>query len=109
MKINCQCGERIVDSTDYLPHKAHFVSDQDFFPFMDAIDDEVIDRVATGQLSKDDACMAARNAYLSRTRTMWQCNACGRLYVDDNDRKLHCFVPDSAETDKQILRSNKNA
>ena len=70
----------------------------------DGIDDEVIDPVASRKLSADDAYMVSRRIIASPTRLMWQCFECGRLYIDGLDGELHCFVPESDETDKRILR-----
>jgi hypothetical protein len=36
---------------------------------------------------------------------MWQCRACGRLYIERLDRQLRCFVPDGEPVDREILRS----
>lgn len=105
MKISCHCGATISDSTDYLAHKAHLTPDQDLYGAWDGIDDEVIDRVASGELSVQDAYWKSRRILSSPTRLMWQCIECGRLYIDGIDGKLNCFVPESEETEKRILRS----
>lgn len=82
MKIRCACGELIVDQTDFISYKARFIADQDWD---DAVGDE--DRL------------------WSCSRHMWQCLACGRLYIDDHDGGLQCFVPESAEAPVNLLRS----
>lgn len=41
MKFLCECGHPIYDQTDYLPYKAHVISDQDWFNFLDTIDDAI--------------------------------------------------------------------
>ena len=51
MKIKCQCGAVIVDQTDYLPHKAYIIPDQEWFGILDAID-EAIERDALGRGSQ---------------------------------------------------------
>ncbi|MCA9044801.1 MAG: hypothetical protein KDA69_10805 [Planctomycetaceae bacterium] len=104
MKIGCHCGATISDSTDYLSHKAHLTPDQNLYDVWDGIDDEVIDPVASRKLSADDAYMVSRRIIASPTRLMWQCFECGRLYIDGLDGELHCFVPESDETDQRILR-----
>jgi hypothetical protein len=71
MKIGCQCGETISDTSDYLSHKGHLTPDQSLYDVYDAIDQEVIDRVATADLSIDDAYMKARNLISRPTRLMW--------------------------------------
>lgn len=104
MKIGCHCGEVIRDQTDYLAYKAHLTPDLNWFGVLDGIDEEVIDPVASGQLSVEDAYMMSRRIVASPTRTMWQCNKCGRLYIEGRDSKLHCYRPENSEADKDILR-----
>lgn len=108
VKIGCRCGETISDSTDYISHKAHLTPDQDIYCVWDGIDDEVIDRVASGELPVKDAYMVSRRIMSSPTRTMWQCFVCGRLYIDGPDGEVHCFVPENDETEKRILRAKNS-
>ena len=79
MKIGCECGAVIVDQTDDLPHKAHLIPDQEWFATYDAIDDEVIDPMADGRLSKEAAYHHSRRIISRSARLLWQCRACGRL------------------------------
>lgn len=108
MKIGCHCGATISDSTDYLSHKAHLTPDRDIYGVWDGIDEEVIDRVVSGELPVRDAYMKSRRIISSPTRLMWQCFECGRLYIDGPDGKLYCFVPENEETEKRILRSRNS-
>lgn len=105
MWFECRCGERISDTTDCLRHKGHLTPDQDLYVVWDGMDEQIIDRVASGQLPVKDAYMVSRNIMSSPTRTMYQCFQCGRLYIDGADGNRHCFVPESDRTDKGILRS----
>ncbi|MBV8072530.1 MAG: hypothetical protein JO270_21690, partial [Acidobacteriaceae bacterium] len=59
MKISCHCGATIYDQTDYLPHKAHFVPDQDWFDVLGAIDD-AIEKSGPSAKEKEEACMKVR-------------------------------------------------
>ncbi len=108
MKIGCDCGATISDTTDYLSHKGHLTPDQDLYDVYDGLDVSVIDKVASGELSQGDAYMVARQIMSHSTRIMWQCFECGRLYIDGLDGELHCFVPASGETDHRVLRSKKS-
>src|SRR4051812_11974080 len=101
VKIGCHCGATISDSTDYLSHKAHLLPDQELYEVWDGIDDEVIDRVASGVLTPKDAYMVSRRIMSSPTRSMWQCFECGRLYIDGLEGELHCFMPENENTDKR--------
>lgn len=105
MKIKCHCGASIIDQTDDLPHKGHLIPDQEWFATFDAIDDEVIDPLASGQMDKEAAYERARHILERSTRQMWQCRVCGRLYIDGLDGKLRRFVPEGEPPDLEVLRS----
>lgn len=104
MKIRCHCGASIVDQTDDLPHKGHLIPDQEWFAAYDAIDDEVIDPVAEGRLGKKAAYQMARRIISRSARLMWECRTCGRLFIDDRQGQLRCFVPEGGQADLEILR-----
>ncbi|MFI4847721.1 MAG: hypothetical protein ACIAZJ_01365 [Gimesia chilikensis] len=104
MKISCYCGEMIFDSTDNLPQKGRLIPDQDWLEMFDALEVQVMERLAAGTLSFEAACMKMRELICSPVRGIWQCAACGRLYIDDLDGQLQCFLPEKDETDKRVLR-----
>lgn len=105
MKIGCHCGASIIDQTDELPHKGHLIPDQEWFRTFDDIDDQVIDPLVAGQLGKEPAYHRARQIIRRPARLMWQCPACGRLYIDGVDGRLRCFVPEGEPADREVLRS----
>jgi hypothetical protein len=105
MKIGCSCGASIVDQTDYLPHKGHLIPDQEWFAAFDAIDDNIIDALASGRLAQSDAYRLAREIIRRASRLMYQCRSCGRLFIDDTQRNLQSYVPATQETSHEILRS----
>lgn len=105
MKIGCGCGAVIVDQTDFLPHKASFIPDQDLFGVFDSLDEEIVDRLATGELSKDEAYGKLRTIISKASRLMYQCRECGRLYLDDRSRTLHSYLPADEAAQREILRS----
>ena len=107
MKISCYCGEVIIDQTDDLPQKAHLIPDQEWFATYDAIEDEVIDPLANGELTKEAAYHLARAIISRSARLMWQCRGCGRLYIDDRAGNLRCYLPMDENTSKEILRSRE--
>jgi hypothetical protein len=108
MKIGCQCGSVIIDQTDYLPHKGHLIPDQELFVTYDAIDDEVIDPLAEGRLGREAAYWLARRIIGRSARLMWQCRGCGRLYIDDLQGNLQCYLPERESTAREILRSRES-
>jgi len=105
MWFDCRCGVTIKDNTDSVRHKGHLTPDQDLYAVWDGMDEQIIDRVVSGELPAKDAYVVSRDIMASPTRSMYQCFNCGRLYIDGPDGKRHCFVPESDATDKGILRS----
>jgi hypothetical protein len=105
VKIGCHCGEVIVDQTDDLPFKAHWVPDQEWYVNAEALDVEVIDPVADGRLGKQTAYRQARLVISRSARFMWQCAACGRLYLEGLDEQLRCFVREGDPLDREVFRS----
>jgi hypothetical protein len=71
MKITCKCGHLITDATDRLSHKAHLIADEDKFDFLH--DSSIFSRI---------------------TRRMYQCDACGRLWIYDRRNSLKSFMPE---------------
>jgi hypothetical protein len=109
VKIGCHCGAVIYDQTDDLPHKAHLIPDQEWFVVFDAIDDEVIDPLAEGRLGKEAGYRLARTIIRRSSRLMYQCRECGRLYLDDLQGRLHCYIPTDEEPAREILRGRDRA
>jgi hypothetical protein len=107
MKIGCDCGAVIVDQADDLPHKGHLIPDQEWFATFDAIDDEIIDPLIADRIDKKAAYRLARQIISRSARLMYQCRECGRLYIDDRQGKLQCYVPIDEGTPKEILRSRE--
>ena len=103
MKITCHCGQQIIDQTDCVSFKGHIIPDQDLNPIYDALDSQVIDRLVENLHDQDAAYMEARRIITGATRPVWQCNACGRLYIESRSGRLECYLPATEETEKQIL------
>ena len=71
----------------------------------EAIEDQVLNAIAVGMLAPHDASMKTRTIVRDAgTRLMWQCGACGRLYIDDRHGNLQCFLPATEATNREILR-----
>lgn len=104
MKIYCKCGGRIVDQTDYLPNKGHIISDQDWFDFLDAIDN-AIEKSGSTAKEKERACMHIRNMTTELTKLIYQCNECGNLYIDNNKGELETFIRSEPFEGNGILKS----
>ncbi len=108
MKLHCECGNLITDSTDSLPWKANLLPDQEWFAVLDMMDD-IIEKVASGGMAAEAGMMALRGAHGSATRTAWQCAHCGRLMVEDHDHQIHQYVPATGGDSREVLRSRPGA
>ncbi len=97
----CDCGDgRFITSTDNLPYMAHFVPDQEYGKFSEIVDD-VIEKSGPSAKDKERACMPWREYTMLR---IWQCSACGCVYIESPDGRHHRFVPSSEEVPKQLLK-----
>lgn len=102
MKIQCDCGEIIHDNGDSLPHKAHFIPDEQWHPLFEALDNLIENRCHTSS-QRNAACMQVRTLLSRFARSAWQCRACGRLYIEDTARDLHGYPPATADTSRELL------
>ena len=91
MKIECACGEKIHDTTEYLPNKGYVLGDKDNFKFWDAVD-AAIESPLVGE-SPEATCVRLRRG--NPSRLVWECLNCGRLYLDDVNHRLVEYVPAS--------------
>jgi hypothetical protein len=118
MKIRCFCGNVIRDQTDYIPYKAYFVADQDYFDLIELIEEELAlsfkSLVGTpptaGQAdSLGRLSHVLRDAMSLYKRPMFQCCNCGRLCLEDPDnrRALQWFQPEDKRAWKRVLASVK--
>jgi hypothetical protein len=125
-KLRCKCGYTIVDQTDFLPHKAEVLSDQDSERIWDAAADAVADFISQDEGAArrrwiathlgahepsdvDDAAVVyyiMRRAPLHLARTLYECSACGRLWLQarPGENRWLSYSPDEPGT-PGILRS----
>jgi hypothetical protein len=106
MKFLCECGHTIRDQTDYLPYKALFLRDEDREPFLNAVEAIVRERLAdapdgTAPWKFPLACMRAVVAY---TLHIYECEACGRLWVEQKrgSDQLVEFIPASGRPERVL-------
>jgi hypothetical protein len=92
MKINCACGNVIVDNTDFLKDKGHLISDTQWFDFWESIDDAV-EKSGESAKEKEDAVMHLRQEEPSQL--MWECQQCGKLFFNSKNGDLIIFSPDN--------------
>lgn len=77
MQFACACGNIIRDQTDYQPHKAHLISDQDLFDALEISD--------TG----------SRDWFPSLTHALYECRRCGRIWLEGDGHALIAFIPET--------------
>ena len=102
MNLLCYCDYRMHDSTDNVPFKAYVQADEDLTRFWEAVD-TALEAVARGGDRKSAWHQFAKEMIPMR-RTMYQCPACGRIYLEDGKGDFHCFVPESGDVPKGLLR-----
>jgi hypothetical protein len=124
VKLQCVCGEQIVDQTDALPNKASLIPDQDDERVWAAAWADLGSLVTAARRGRTDDWTlrhlgeAPRSAsdedlvwqYLSRvrvrySRTLFECVSCGRLWVERSPGgEMVAFIPDSGIPER-VLRS----
>lgn len=104
MKIHCHCGEMILDIVDGQSNKAHFIPDQEWEGLWDAID-AAVEKSGPSPKDKERACMELRSLLGQLARLAWQCDDCGRIYLEQQNRQLRQFLPGSEDTPKELFRS----
>ena len=82
MKIRCDCGALLPDSTDRVPYKAYVLPDQDW----------------------EDVTGPGSGA-LRRAAVLYQCGECGRLLFSGTDGRVHHFAPERPDVPRDLLRS----
>jgi len=98
MKIKCTCGEIIFDQTDYLPYKSYIIGDKDYFDFHDKIDEAIQSK----EEDREKLSMDVRRA--EKSRLAWECNTCGRLYLNDADGNLIEYRPENGKANRVFDR-----
>ena len=80
----------IHDGTDALGHKGHVIGDKDWGRFWDRVD-AALTVAAKGR--EESAAMALTQA--DPARRIWECRACGRLWVEGAGGGLTAYAPQS--------------
>jgi hypothetical protein len=87
MWIGCECGNTIKDNTDYLPFKARFIADGDWFAMLNMVRDAIENARRPGAPTEQDVTASL----LRFSTSAWQCTQCARIYFDRPGNALHCF------------------
>ena len=78
MKFSCTCGEIVRDNTDYQDNKAYLIPDEKY--------EFALEQIESGESPWD--------ALGKVERVMFQCHSCARIFIDDHEGQLVCFVPE---------------
>lgn len=97
MKIKCPCGNIIVDQTDYLRIKGYLISDTQWFDLWDSIDEEIEQSKKTKQ---EETNFQLKKQKLFRL--LWECNNCGKLFIDGDNGDLLTYSPDNMNYNKVL-------
>ncbi len=115
-KLGCICGHVITDQTDSLPYKASLLRDEVESEFWDEVHHELKPLIEAAE-SGNKAVIAdefgefspwvsaAENLqgrisslYTQRMSTAYECQNCGRLWVQKHDsKKFASYVPEEGE------------
>jgi hypothetical protein len=104
MKLECHCGNLILNISDANSAKAHFICDELWSNLFDSFDDQILKPLESGRITEEAASMALRTALIQASRPIYQCPACGRLWVDDPAHEAHSFLPESDATPRDLLQ-----
>ncbi len=118
MKFGCQCGQSIIDQTDFLPYKANLLADQDRESMIEEIEAHAAKLVsAMKNLSQAESVLPQGDPLETFSKALWlriipkylsrviyQCLNCGRIFIENSDHRanLHSFVPDDQSWEKLL-------
>jgi hypothetical protein len=99
--FTCDCGEgRFTTATDNRSYLARYLPDQEYDTFSTLVDDAIENSGSTAT-EKDRACMSWRSFPML---SIWQCYACGAIYIEAPDRTRHKFLPQSDQVSKHLFK-----
>jgi hypothetical protein len=84
-KFECNCGNLLIDQSDFLRDKAWLIADQDYFDLLDAAENQPWQALAAtvGQHTR---------------RELWQCSNCHSLILFSGSRRFDFQPVDAAST-----------
>lgn len=101
--IKCKCGNILKDNTDYISYKGYVISDKEYFDMFDLADE----MIESTDPDREKLAMSFRinigcgDTYI-KLKNIFQCPACGRILLEDNQGKFCSFLPEDSD-DKQFL------
>ena len=125
-KLNCQCGHIIYDQTDNLPYKAWYCKDENIEDIYEFFIDEIDSFLKANIEGKRNQWIKSKfgkkysteldnksiiNDLLISHQNKWehlmyQCEKCGRIKLETgDDNYFDSFIPETAEQNKELLKS----
>ncbi|WP_225609459.1 hypothetical protein [Pseudomonas sp. PDM11] len=101
-KLRCKCGHVIIDQSDNLPYKASLLRDRAEYAFWEDVNCQLKPLVEAAQSGDKAAIKAAFGEFIpwvkatdnledklsslliQRTSTVYECQSCGRLWIQEN-------------------------
>jgi hypothetical protein len=107
MKFNCDCGYTIRYQTDYLPYKANFIPDQDWFAMLNMISDAIDNAGQNGAPTGEEVTKGEEvtSRLWKFFQTAYQCENCARVYLRDPENHFYCFSFEGSEDEKAEVKS----
>lgn len=106
MHFYCKCGNRISDTTDFIPYKAHLIADQDFDDLLESIE-QLMNQVVNNPKVLDKSINTMYDLLYKANKSVYQCEKCGNLFIDGKGNTLEAFQPETDEMNKHLLQSIK--
>lgn len=105
MWIKCKCGNIIHDNKDNISYKGHIISDKEYFKMLDLADE----MIESSSANREALAMTFRTNISSKgyikIKSIFQCQYCGRLLLEDENNQYCSFTPDEHEK-KDLLDFN---
>lgn len=79
------------------------IPDQQWLGIVDGVDETVLKPLEAGLIREPAASMRFRGILSRSVRILYQCNECGRLYMNDRHGVLHCFLPADETVPRSLL------
>lgn len=98
--IRCKCDYIIYDNTDYIPYKAHIISDKEKYDLFEMVSDLINSKYSNKEELVDEfySKVGTIPECVIRLKTTFQCPQCGRIYIENKKGNEFCvFVPENHE------------
>ena len=102
LKVQCTCGQTLVDGAGGSPLKGRVLPDVLLDEVLEEID-RIVEGTGTADRDRSSACMEIRTLLLGACKQVWQCPACGSLFIDNSPTESLQFRPLGSEAVRLVL------